>query len=136
MIHELSANELHRICDPKTLHCDSSAEIGSLGTIIGQERAVRAMRFGLDIRDWGFNIFVAGVSGTGRTTAVERFLEEIAVTKPIPMDWCYVNNFEDSYRPRALGLPAGKAREFQRDLMGFIKTVIRDIHIAFEGEEY
>lgn len=136
MIHELSANELHRTCDPKTLHCESSAEIGSLGAIIGQERAVRAMRFGLDIRDWGFNIFVAGMPGTGRTTAVERFLEEIAVTKLTPMDWCYVNNFEDSYRPHALGLPAGKAREFQRDVMGFLKTVIRDIHIAFEGEEY
>jgi hypothetical protein len=52
------------------------------------------------------------------------------------MDWCYVNNFEDSYRPRALGLPAGKAREFQKDVMGFLKSVIREIHMAFEGEEY
>jgi lon-related putative ATP-dependent protease len=136
MIHKLSANELRRSCDAQTLHCESSAELGSSGAIIGQARAVRAMRFGLDIRDWGFNIYVAGMPGTGRTTAVERFLEEIAVTKPTPMDWCYVNNFEDSYRPHALGLPAGKAREFQKDVMGFLKTVIREIHMAFEGEEY
>jgi lon-related putative ATP-dependent protease len=118
------------------MHWKSSAEFGSLGAIIGQERAVRAMRFGLDIRDWGFNIYVAGMPGTGRTTAVERFLEEIAVTKPTPMDWCYVNNFEDSYRPHALSLPAGRAREFQKDITGFLKTTIRDIHLAFEGEEY
>ncbi|MGE5251147.1 MAG: Lon protease family protein [Bacteroidota bacterium] len=136
MIHELAANELRRSCDPRTLHCESSAEIGSLPAIIGQERAVRAMGFGLGIQDWGFNIFVAGMPGTGRTTAVERFLEEIAVTKPTPMDWCYVNNFEESSRPRALALPAGQAREFQRDVMGFLKTVIRDIQMTFEGEEY
>jgi lon-related putative ATP-dependent protease len=136
MIHELSASELHRICDPKALHCESSAEIGALGTIIGQERAVRAMRFGLDIRDRGFNIFVAGMPGTGRTTAVERFLEEIASTKPVPKDWCYVNNFEDSYCPHAIALPTGRAHEFQKDMEGLLKSITEEIRTAFEGEQY
>lgn len=136
MIHRLSANELQRRCDPRSFDHTSIAKRGSAGAIIGQERAVRAMRFGLDIRDWGFNIYVAGMPGTGRTTAVERFLEEIAVTKPTPTDWCYVNNFDDSYRPRALSLPAGKAREFQKDVMGFLRAVVREIQTAFEAEEY
>lgn len=136
MIHKLSASELRRTCDPKTLHCISSAEIGSLGAIIGQERAVRAMRFGLDIRDWGFNIFVAGMPGTGRTTAVERFLEEIAITKPVPTDWCYVHNFEDNYRPHAIHLPVGRAREFQKDMEGLLKSVTQEIRVAFESEQY
>ncbi len=136
MIHELSLPELRRTCDPKTLPIEEMTRMEQVGTIIGQERAVRAMRFGLDIRSQGFNIYAAGMAGTGRATAVERFLEEIAVTKPTPMDWCYVYNFEDSYRPHALGLPAGKAREFQKDVMAFLKIAIRDIHMAFEGEDY
>ena len=136
MIHELLANELRLACDPDTIACKSSAEIEAKGTIIGQDRAVRAMRFGLDISDKGFNIFVAGLPGTGRTTAVERFLEEIAITKPAPPDWCYVHNFDDSYRPCAIRLPAGSAREFQKDLDGFLKTVVQEIRTAFESEQY
>ncbi len=136
MIRMLSSAELCNPCDPKSINCLSSAEIEAHGSIIGQERAVRAMRFGLDIPDRGFNIFVAGAAGTGRTTAVERFLEEIASTKPVPMDWCYVHNFDDNYHPRAIQLPAGRAREFQKDIEALIKSVSHDIHTAFEGEQY
>ena len=136
MIHKLSTNELHLTCDPASMNCKSSAEIGSTGTIIGQDRAVRAMRFGLDIQKKGFNIFVAGHPGTGRTTAIERFLDEIANAKPAPDDWCYVNNFDDSYRPHAIRLPAGQAHEFQRDIEGMVKSITQEIQTAFEGEQY
>jgi len=136
MIHKLSASELHIACDPKTMKYSSSAEVGSQGTIIGQDRAVRAMRFGLDIQDKGFNIFVAGRPGTGRTTAIERFLDEIASAKPAPDDWCYVHNFDDSYRPHAMRLPAGRAHEFQKDIEGLIKSVTQEIQAAFESEQY
>src|SRR4030067_2041060 len=98
MIHKLSANELRITCDPEIMAFKSSAEIGSQGTIIGQERAMGALRFGLDIQDKGFNIFIAGLPGSRRTTTVERFLEQIAINKAVPMDWCYVHNFEDEYR--------------------------------------
>lgn len=136
MIRELSVNELRHVCNPKSLNCNSSAESDALKTIFGQERAVRAMRFGLDIRDQGFNIFAAGVSGTGRTTAVERFLENIAAQQPTPSDWCYVHNFEDSYRPHAICLPVGRAHEFQKDLEIFYKAIVEDIRAAFESENY
>jgi len=136
MIRKLSANELRCSCDPQTMDWKSSAEVGSKGTIIGQDRAVRAMRFGLDIQDKGFNIFVAGRPGTGRTTAIERFLDEIASTKPAPDDWCYVHNFDDSYRPHAIRLPAGQAHDFQKDIEGLIKLITQEIHAAFEGEQY
>jgi len=136
MISKLTGNEIHNACDPKSLNCTSSAESKAQRTIFGQERAVHAMRFGMDIRDQGFNIFAAGVSGTGRTTAVERFLESVAAEKPTPSDWCYVHNFEDSYRPHAIRLPVGKAHEFQKDLDGFYKSIVEDIRTAFEGESY
>ncbi|MHA2172087.1 MAG: Lon protease family protein [Candidatus Kariarchaeaceae archaeon] len=136
MISKLSYSEIHKACDPKSLNCKSTAEGKAQRTIFGQERAVHAMRFGLDIQDQGFNIFAAGVSGTGRTTAVKRFLESISAEKPTPSDWCYVHNFEDSYRPKAIRLPASMAHEFQKDLDTFYKAIVDDIRAAFEGENY
>jgi len=136
MIQELPVNALRHLCNPKSLNCDSSADNEPQKTIFGQERAVRAMLFGLDIPDYGFNIFASGVSGTGRTTAVERFLANIAADKETPTDWCYVHNFEDSYRPHAIRLPVGKAHEFQKDLEAFYKAAAEDIKAAFEGENY
>jgi len=136
MIAELSVEKLRKKCDTQSLGCESSAEVGTLQAIIGQERAVRALRFGLGIKDKGFNVYVTGMPGTGRTTAVKRFLEEIARKAPTPPDWCYVNNFRDPYRPEALRLPAGKAAGFQADVENLVRVTIRDIRNAFESEEY
>ena len=136
MIRKLSGSEIHNACNPKSLNCKNSAEVKAQRTIFGQERAVHAMRFGLDIQDRGFNIFAAGVSGTGRTTAVERFLESVASEKPTPSDWCYVHNFEDSYRPQAIRLPVGSAHDFQKDLDTFYKAIVEEIRAVFEGENY
>jgi lon-related putative ATP-dependent protease len=136
MINELPTENLRIVCDPKTMGCDSSAEISTLGNIIGQERAVRALKFGLGIKEKGFNIFVAGMPGTGRTTAIERFLEEVAKDTQVPSDWCYVNNFRDSAHPNALRLPAGMAAEFHDDIDNLTASAVREIRNAFESEEY
>ena len=136
MIAELSVEKLRKKCDPQTLGCASSAEVGALQAIIGQERAVRALRFGLGIKDKGFNVYVTGLPGTGRTTAVTRFLEEIARNEPTPSDWCYVNNFRDPYHPEVLRLPAGQAVGFRADIENLIKVITQDIRNAFESEEY
>lgn len=136
MIEALSVEHLHHTCDPTSLNRKSSAEGKPQTTIFGQERAVRAMQFGLDIQDHGFNIFAAGASGTGRTTAVERFLEQIAAKKKPPVDWCYVHNFENNYQPKAISLPAGKANEYKKNLEDFAKAALADIRAAFHGEDY
>jgi DNA polymerase III delta prime subunit len=107
-----------------------------LEEIIGQERAVRALKFGLGIKERGFNIYVAGYPGTGRTTAVKNFLDEIARTKPVPSDWCYVNNFSNEYAPKVIKLPSGKGKDFQRDVKNFIDDVRRALPKAFESEDY
>lgn len=136
MINELPIENLRRVCDPQSIGYGSSAEIGTLGDIIGQERAVRALRFGLGIKEKGFNIFVAGMPGTGRTTAIERFLEEIAKDSPVPSDWCYVNNFHNSSQPNVLRFPPGTAVEFRKDMESLISSAVREIRNAFESEEY
>ncbi len=136
MTGELSFEQLYKTCDPGALGGADSSRIPKLNTIVGQERAVRAFRFGLGIKETGFNIYVSGRSGTGRITAIQRFLEEIAATEPTPSDACYVNNFRDPYHPRVLFLPAGQAATFRLDMEKFIGQVAQEIRKAFEGEDY
>ena len=136
MIKELKVTDYRKYCDPKSLGVDSSAEIGEKHTIIGQERAVKALRFGMGIKEKGFNIYVSGLPGTGRTTAITRFLEEIANQNPVPDDWCYVNNFKDGYHPRSLRLPAGKGEEFRTDINELLAGIKRELGQLFESEEY
>jgi lon-related putative ATP-dependent protease len=136
MVNELSAEKLRRECDPKLVHCETTQELAPLQEIIGQKRAVRALKFGLSIRERGFNIYVAGFPGTGRTTAVKNFLEDIAKPQPVPSDWCYVNNFSNEYQPKAIKLPAGKGKEFQRDMKNFIDEARRALAKAFESDDY
>jgi Cdc6-like AAA superfamily ATPase len=99
LARELSHEEVRRECDPRLMECDTTEELSPLDEIIGQDRAIRALRFGIDIKERGFNIYVAGVPGTGRTTTVRNFLEEVAKAKPVPNDWCYVYNFQNPYQP-------------------------------------
>ena len=136
MTNELPPHKLRKECDPKLMRCATTEELSPLEEIIGQERAVKALRFGLGIEQLGFNIYVAGYPGTGRTTAVKDFLEEIAKKKQVPSDWCYVNNFKNSYEPKAIRLPPGKVKDFQTDLSNLINEAQRALPKAFESEEY
>jgi len=136
MTNELSFEKLRKECDPETTGCKTTKDIPPLTGIVGQDRAVRALKFGLGIEERGFNIFVSGQPGTGRTTAVKDFLEGVAKTKPIPDDWCYVNNFKNSYEPKAIRLHPGKGKIFKTDVENLIKKVSNAIPKAFESEEY
>jgi len=136
MPRELTAEEVRRIADPKAMGCHTTEETAPLETIIGQARAVRALRFGLETKEKGFNIYVAGMPGTGRTTAVRNFLEEVAKQKPVPSDWCYVNNFKNEYQPKALKLPAGIGNELKRDMKALVDEARTAIPKTFESREY
>jgi len=136
MVRELSGDEVRKACGPGELAIESTHDMSPLEGIIGQKRAVEALRFGLDMPSDGFNVYVAGKPGTGKTTAVKAFLEERAKNQPVANDWCYVNNFKDAYRPKAIGLPAGRGRELQKDVKDFLEDAKRDIRGAFESEGY
>jgi lon-related putative ATP-dependent protease len=136
MLDDLSSEKLRRECDPKLLRCETTEEIPPLEGIVGQKRAVRALKFGLDIEENGFNVYVAGQPGTGRMTAVKDFLEETAKTKPVPSDWCYVNNFKNPYEPKVIKLPSGKGKTFQNDMKNLINEVRRELPKAFQSEDY
>ena len=93
MINKLPLEKLRNECDPNLMHCVSTKDLTPLSEIIGQERAVRALKFGLGIKNNGFNMYVAGWPGTGRKSTVRNFVEAQAKIQPVPPDWCYVNNF-------------------------------------------
>jgi lon-related putative ATP-dependent protease len=136
MTKELTAEQVRPWCDPAAFHCNSTEQIEPIKGIIGQDRAISALEFGLNIRKQGFNIFVAGVAGTGKTTAIKPYLESLAAKKDTPPDWCYVNNFRDPYHPKALQLPAGMGQELQKDMTRLIENARRSIEQAFASKEY
>jgi lon-related putative ATP-dependent protease len=136
MVTELTVDQVYRACVPDEIGCDTSQELTALETIVGQDRAIRAMQFGLGIREKGFNIFVAGHPGTGRTTAVRKYLEDVASSKPVPSDWCYVNNFQDAYHPNAISLPAGRAVQLEKGMENLTKDIFQEVRNVFDSEEY
>ncbi|MFH0849148.1 MAG: AAA family ATPase [archaeon] len=136
MPRELTADDARKTVEPGRFGCTTTEETKPLSTIIGQERAVRALGFGLENKEKGFNIYVAGAPGTGRTTAVKSFVEEIAIRETIPCDWCYVNNFKNDFRPRALDIPSGKGEELKSDLEKLVSEARTSIPKTFESREY
>jgi len=136
MTEELSAEQVRRRCDPSVFGCNSTEELKPVESIIGQDRALSALRFGLNVTKAGFNIFVSGPAGTGRTTAIKSFLEALANEKETPPDWCYVHNFHDAYCPKALKLPAGTGQNLQRDMKRLVADTQLSIARAFASKEY
>lgn len=132
----LSASLLRKTYYPKDIPHEPAEESRPLKAIIGQERAVRALKFGLGNKSRGFNVFVSGHPGEDTFDAIRHFLEGLAGQEARPNDWCYVNNFEDPYCPRKLSLPPGTARPFKNDIRKFVEEAQHALIAAFESDEY
>jgi lon-related putative ATP-dependent protease len=127
---------LRRLLDPADLAFETTAEVDPLTGTIGQPRAIDAIDFGLAIDSPGYNLFVAGAPGSGRTGPLRDYLERAAKERPAPADWVYVNNFTAPDRPNAIPLPAGRGAELARDMDDFLRAAQREIPHAFESEDY
>ena len=132
----LEADQLRRACDSAQFDFRTTEELEDLSEIIGQERAVGAVRFGIGIQRDGYNLFALGPSGTGKRTTISQFLDRRASGEPIPSDWCYVNNFEDNQKPNALRLPSGMGIELREDMEQLIEELRTAIPALFESEDY
>jgi len=135
-VPSLSPESLIRRCDPAVLDFQTTGDLPDIGEFIGQDRAIKAVEFGIGMSRHGYNIFALGPSGTGRHALVQRAVEQQAATEAPPHDWCYVNNFEQPYRPRVLCLPAGMGKELQKDVQRLVEELHNALSSAFENEEY
>ncbi len=133
---ELTPERLRRTCDPAQFVFASTAELPTLEQVLGQQRAVDAIDFGVDMPSFGYNIFAVGIPGSGRTTAVRRFLDRRAAQRPAPQEWCYVYRFTDPRRPQAISLPPGRAKRFHQGMEALLQQFRLRIPQAFEGQIY
>lgn len=133
---KLSPAQLRRSYDPSAINMETLSQNAPPKAIIGQDRAVKALQFGLGNKTSGFNVYISGYEGEGKIDAVLHFLRDLAHDETASNDWCYVNNFEDPYCPRRLSLPKGQARLFKDDVAQFIDEVHIVLVRAFESEDY
>ena len=133
---ELKSAQVRLKCNAAMFKCDSTGDLTPFEGIIGQDRALSALKFGLNIRKAGFNIFVSGLAGTGKTTVIKSFLDSLATKKEIPPDWCYIYNFKDADRPSALKVPAGTGQLLHKDMKHIIDNVRRTLIQTFASKEY
>ena len=136
MARTLTPEDLYKRCDPKFFSFRTTEDLPPLDGIIGQQRALDAIDFGLKLQSSGFNIYVLGDSGTGKTSAIRSFISKKADTEIVPPDWCYVYNFRDSADPIAIWLEPGRGIEFQKDMQELIDHLKVEIPKIFESKEY
>src|SRR5512134_1905076 len=132
----LPVRALARRCDSASFPFGTTADLADVPGIIGQERAEEAVRFAIGIRRYGYNLYALGTSGMGKHGFVRAFLERRAASEKAPPDWCYVHDFADPRRPRALRLPPGRAPQLREDMQHFVEELHAAIPAAFEGEDY
>lgn len=134
--NELSYKDLKVTCDPKLLNFNTTDDLEPISTGIGQERGIKALEFGLNVDINGYNVYVEGPYGVGKTAYVKNYLSVISKKKKVPNDWCYLYNFDNPNEPVAVSLPAGQGKEFKATMNSFINEIKIDIKNTFSNEDF
>ncbi|MGR9014947.1 MAG: Lon protease family protein [Gammaproteobacteria bacterium] len=132
----LTPLQLYKPCNVEKLKFSSTDELEDIDIAVGQQRAVEAVKFGIRMHKNGYNIFAMAPSGTGKLTTVRQLVEHEASRQDIPSDWCYVNNFSQAAKPKAIKFRSGQGRVFQQDMEQLIDELSIAIPAAFDGDEY
>lgn len=135
-ITSLPAESLYSKCDLSALKFETTEELAELDQVAGQERALEALQFGVGIKREGYNLFVMGPSGMGKCSTIRQYLEQQAKDAPTPDDWCYVNNFDNAQKPKALRLPAGKGKKLREDSKELMEDLVTVLTSAFGSDQY
>ena len=140
---KVAAQRLTWHCETSLLPFTCTRDMTPLENFIGQDRAIRAIEFGLGVAKPGFNIFVTGLTGTGKKTIIQSFLKKVTDDKtpsradsPFPEDWCYVYNFSDPDRPLAFNIRRGWGKILKRDMEALIQTLQREAKKTFESDDF
>ncbi len=140
--HELPVDKLRWQCDPSLFQFECTRDLAPLREFIGQDRAIRAVEFGLNMVNAGYNIYVAGLTGTGKTSVVQTHIERLIKQREARgeaftlEDWCYIHNFKEPDCPQIVSLPQGKGRRFRDQISDLLTRLREDLGRAFSSEEY
>ncbi len=134
--NELNYKDLKFTCDNKMFNFETTKDLEPIQTGIGQERGIKALEFGIQVNVKGYNIYLDGPSGVGKTMYTKNYLDKIALKRKVPSDWCYIYNFENPNEPIAVELPAGQGKEFKESMAGFIKEIRKDIKSTFNNDDF
>lgn len=135
--NELTAKDLKDVCNPNLFKFETTKELVDTSDLIyGQERGMKALEFGTDINIKGYNLYLEGSSGVGKTMYTKKFLEKKAEKEKVPNDWVYIYNFENPNEPVAVSFPAGQGKVFQDTMEGFVKDVRRDLKKTFNNDDF
>lgn len=135
-ITKLKESELYTVCNPQKFDFTTTAELGERISALGQDRAISAVELGINIKSKGYNLFCLGAEGTGKTSLVKRILEEESKKRPTPMDWVYIYNFDEPYKPKSIHFPAGEAGEFAKEIDKLIEDFSVSIPAVLDSDEY
>ena len=134
--NELNYKQLKNICDPNVFNFETTADIDDDDLVYGQERGIKALEFGLNINSKGYNLYLEGPSGVGKTMYTKKYVTELAAKQKTPDDWCYIYNFNDPNEPIAVSLPAGMGKEFKEAMDSFIVDIKKYIYKTFSNEDF
>lgn len=134
--NELNYTQLKDYCNPNIFKFDDTSTLTSVDTGIGQDRGIKAFEFGLSVDVKGYNIYLEGPEGVGKTMYTRNYLNKISKKEKVPSDWCYIYNFDNPNEPIALSLHAGLGKEFKEDMEQFVKDVKADINKTFKNEDF
>ena len=134
--NELSYKDLKTICNPNIFKFENTSELEGIDSGIGQDRGIKALEFGVNVDVKGYNIYLEGPSGVGKTMYAKNYLDKISKKKKTPSDWCYIYNFENPNEPIAVSLPAGQGKEFEENMSLFIKDIRKDIKTTFNNDDF
>lgn len=134
--NELSYRDLKMVCNQNMFNFETTEELEPINDGIGQDRGIKALEFGINVNVKGYNIYIEGPSGVGKTMYAKNYLDSIASKKKVPNDWCYIYNFQNPNEPIAVSLPAGQGKEFKESMDGFIKEVKKDIKKTFNADDF
>lgn len=134
--NELSYKDLKNYCNPSSFKFETTEELDNDDLIYGQERGIAALEFGLKVTSKGYNLYVEGPSGVGKTMYSKQYVTDIAKKGKIPNDWCYIYNFNDPNEPVAVSLPAGQGKEFKKAMDSLIEDIKKYLKKTFNNDDF
>ena len=134
--NELSYKDLRVVCNPDIFDFETTESLESIVDGIGQDRGIKALEFGVNVSVKGYNLYLEGPSGVGKTMYTKNYLDNISKKKKTPCDWCYIYNFDKPNEPIAVSLPAGQGKEFEQAMDNFIKDIKKDIKNTFNNDDF